>query len=115
MREILRRTQGEYQSLSAAVYAQDSWAVVPSLTLNFGVRWEMYENKNAAGETFIKVTDQFAPRIGVVWDPGGRGSSKVIRQLGRAPHADRGGNKLVARRPGVQHPNMVRACWWHQP
>ena len=65
---------GDFDVSSNAAYVQDSWAVTPNLTFNIGVRWEQYENKNINDETFIKINDQYAPRLGAIWDPSGRAS-----------------------------------------
>jgi outer membrane receptor protein involved in Fe transport len=79
----IRSTGGTFETLSNALYAQDSWAITPTLTLNFGVRWEIYENLNARDETFIKIDDQYAPRVGVIWDPSGQGRSKLFASYGQ--------------------------------
>jgi outer membrane receptor protein involved in Fe transport len=73
---------GGYSTYSNAIYLQDSWAVTPNLTLNLGIRWEQYENKNLNDETFIKIDDQYAPRLGVIWDISGRGRSKLHASYG---------------------------------
>jgi len=73
---------GTYETSSRAAYVQDSWAVTRRFTVNFGVRWEGYENTNALGETFIEISDQFAPRLGVAWDARGDGSAKLYGSLG---------------------------------
>ena len=75
-------TGGDFDVLTNAVYAQDSWRVTPALTLNLGVRWEEFDNKNAAGDSFIKVSNQFAPRLGAVWDAAGDGRSKLFGSFG---------------------------------
>jgi len=67
---------------SESAYAQDSWALTPSLTLNAGLRWERDRVTNAAGAAFLEISDQLAPRLGVVWDPGGDGRSKLYASYG---------------------------------
>jgi hypothetical protein len=74
---------GTFDTESNAFYAQDSWEVTPSLLLNFGVRLEQFNNKNANGESFIKKDDQYAPRVGAVWDIAGDGHSKLYGSFGR--------------------------------
>jgi outer membrane receptor protein involved in Fe transport len=78
-----RTTGGTFDVDSNAVYVQDSWAISPELTFNFGVRWESYENYNAAGDTFIKIDDQYAPRLGLIWDPSGQGRTKLFASFGQ--------------------------------
>jgi hypothetical protein len=73
---------GRFEVVSNAAYLQDSWAVRPALTLNIGVRWERFESKNSLGETFMNVSDQYAPRLGAVWDIGWDGRSKLYGHLG---------------------------------
>ena len=73
---------GTYEAGSRAAYVQDSWAVTRNLTVNFGVRWEGYDNTNAEGETFLEIADQFAPRLGIAWDVRGDGSAKLYGSLG---------------------------------
>ena len=73
---------GTYESGSRAAYVQDSWAATRKLTVSFGVRWEGYDNTNAEGETFLEISDQFAPRLGVAWDVRGDGSAKLYGSFG---------------------------------
>ncbi len=74
---------GSFDVNSDAAYIQDSWAVTPNLTVNLGVRWEKFENKNSLGQTFIETSDQYAPRLGVIWDPSGEGRSKIYGSYGQ--------------------------------
>jgi len=75
-------TGGSFDVFTNAAYIQDSWRVTPRLTLNLGMRWEEFDNRNAAGDSFIKVSNQYAPRLGAVWDPAGDGRSKVFGSFG---------------------------------
>jgi hypothetical protein len=88
-----------------AVFAQDSWKVRPSLTLNYGVRYDYEQTDQLAVQDFsdplsglavpasntqafynaFRVQQGFprdknniAPRIGMAWDIGGRGNT-VLR------------------------------------
>jgi outer membrane receptor protein involved in Fe transport len=66
-----------------AFFAQDSWKIVPNLTLNVGIRWEQQKLKDAAGADVINLNDEWAPRAGIVWDPAGNGKSKIYGSFGR--------------------------------
>lgn len=58
----------------AAFYWQDSWAVKPNFTLNFGVRYELdVQYGNLATDK-----NNFAPRVSFAWDPF-KGRKTVIR------------------------------------
>jgi outer membrane receptor protein involved in Fe transport len=73
---------GSFDTNSSAAYVQNSWSITPRLTLNLGLRWERYENKNGAGGTFIETNNQWAPRLGAIWDPSGAGRSKLYASFG---------------------------------
>ena len=85
--EITRYRQffggGDFNVINKAFYIEDEWLVTDSLTLRIGLRNERFDNRNAANETFIKITDQYAPRIGISWDVKGDGDSKVFANFGR--------------------------------
>ncbi len=74
---------GSFDVNSQAIYVQDSWAIGSNMTFNFGVRYEEFENKNSNGDTFIKVDNQWAPRLGLVWDLSGQGRSKLYASFGQ--------------------------------
>jgi outer membrane receptor for ferrienterochelin and colicin len=63
-------------------YLQDRWNVLPELTVNVGVRWDRQEIIDASGVTRIKLDNDFAPRLGVVWNPGRDRKTKVFGSFG---------------------------------
>ena len=73
---------GDFQVKQEAYYIEDEWQVTDNINLRLGVRSETFDNRNAAGETFIKVSDQIAPRLGIVWDSGD-GSKRFFANYGR--------------------------------
>jgi outer membrane receptor protein involved in Fe transport len=78
-------------------YVQDSWSILPNLTLNAGLRWEqqtLYVAEDIAGEispttggripdVAFKLTNMFAPRLGIVYDWTQEGRSKLYGHWGR--------------------------------
>jgi hypothetical protein len=63
-------------------YFQDSWKAAPNLTINAGLRFDREWVVNYLGETVIQ-TNIWQPRVGIVWDPLGDGTSKVYASAGR--------------------------------
>ncbi len=74
---------GDFQTKSNAYYIQDTWSVTDQLTARIGLRNEQFQNFNKAGEKFIDVSDQWAPRVGLVYDLTGEGETKVFANYGR--------------------------------
>jgi outer membrane receptor protein involved in Fe transport len=69
---------------TVSAYLQDSWSPLTNLTLDFGVRYEQYRLKDAVtGGAIATLRDNFAPRVGVSWDPRGSGREKVTLAYGR--------------------------------
>jgi hypothetical protein len=87
------QTNRPFDNKALGLYAQDSWKVNRKLTINYGLRYDIEWTPsftpataiNAAAEKAFNVeegipvdSNNFAPRIGVAWDPWGDGKT-VIR------------------------------------
>jgi outer membrane receptor protein involved in Fe transport len=88
------------------VFLQDTWKVVPNLTVHVGLRYDQEDirrfdgseifndravdsNGNVlqqGGQTF-KLKNEWQPRIGIAWDPVKDGSTKVALSFGRFYYA----------------------------
>lgn len=66
-----------------SAYLQDSWKVLPNVTVNAGIRYDAENLKGGNGATAIKFNNEWAPRAGFVWDFMGDGTSKVFGSFGR--------------------------------
>lgn len=75
-------------------FLQDSWNPMPSLTLNYGLRWEGQQFLGIVADRAVKdrrkstegkfgIWDNWAPRIGGAWDFLGDGRSKFFAHWGR--------------------------------
>ena len=74
---------GSFDSENFAFYIQDQWQATDNLVINTGLRNDSFENFNGAGESFVKLENQWAARLGAVYDIGGNGESKVWASYGR--------------------------------
>jgi hypothetical protein len=66
----------------AALFVEDEWRAGHSLTIRPGVRYEQETLSGSIVQNF-SLMNNWAPRIGVVWDPNRNGNSKVFANYGR--------------------------------
>ncbi|HEU4403289.1 MAG TPA: TonB-dependent receptor, partial [Candidatus Polarisedimenticolia bacterium] len=64
-------------------YLQDRWAVRPNLTVNAGLRWDRQEVFGATGQRQMDLKRDYAPRLGIIWDPKNDHRSKFYASWGR--------------------------------
>ena len=74
---------GEFTLSNSAYYLEDSWQVTDNFLAYLGIRNESFENLNAAGDSFIKIDNTWAPRLGFSWDVKGDATLKVFGNAGR--------------------------------
>jgi hypothetical protein len=74
---------GSFETLNSAFYLEDNWQATESLVLNAGVRVESFDNRNSAGDSYIKMDNMIAPRFGFAWDMKGDGRTKLFGNAGR--------------------------------
>ncbi len=74
---------GVFDTIASAWYLEDVWSITPNFLLNLGVRVDAFDNKTAAGSSFIKMDDLVSPRLGFSWDMKGDGGTKLFGNAGR--------------------------------
>jgi hypothetical protein len=75
--------QATTQQFNTAVFLQENYSPLSNLTLNLGVRWETQSLQDYRGSNALSITDNIAPRVGVIFDPSKEGRSKIFAHYGR--------------------------------
>ena len=66
-----------------AYYIEDSWSITDNFLAYLGGRWDTFENLNGDGEAYVKIDNQFGPRLGFSWDVNGDSTLKIYGNAGR--------------------------------
>lgn len=83
VRTRTNEVNGEFESTNLAYYLEDSWQLTDSFVFDAGLRMDQFDNKNSDGDSYIKMDDMLAPRLGFSWDMKGDGRSKLFGNAGR--------------------------------
>jgi hypothetical protein len=70
-------------SNQSAQYLEDRWQASKNLLVTLGLRVEQYKNLNGDGVPFLKMNDQYNPRLQAAWDVNGDSTFKVYGSVGR--------------------------------
>jgi carboxypeptidase family protein len=73
----------EPRTVNQSFYAQDSFKVTSGFSVNYGIRWESENVQDRNQSSAFKLDKNWAPRVGVVWDPTNNGKSKIYANWGR--------------------------------
>ncbi|OFW11730.1 MAG: hypothetical protein A3H96_24600 [Acidobacteria bacterium RIFCSPLOWO2_02_FULL_67_36] len=73
----------EPDSRNTSFYVQDSWRMGAGFSLNAGIRWEGQDVRSRDRVSAFKLSDNWGPRIGFVWDATRDGRSKLYGNWGR--------------------------------
>lgn len=72
------REGGKFGATSLSFYLEDEWLFNESINVRLGLRYEGFTIDNSHGATFLRINDQWAPRIAVAWDLGGEERNRGI-------------------------------------
>ena len=69
------------KQLYTSAFVQDTWRVTDRLTILPGLRYEQQDLQGTLVDSF-KLDNNWAPRVGVTWDPTGTGRTKIFGNYG---------------------------------
>jgi hypothetical protein len=77
------QVQAQGGTKSTSIFLQDRWTPLPSLAVNYGLRWESQFILDEQGSTVGRIKDNLSPRFGTTWDVAGNGTTKLYASWGR--------------------------------
>ncbi|MCL7965395.1 MAG: TonB-dependent receptor [marine benthic group bacterium] len=82
-REVNTSSSGGLSNRVGGLFVQDSWRVTDRWRLNLGLRWEAQGFEDTNGDIAQTIDDQWAPRLGFVFQPGQLGTQRIYGSAGR--------------------------------
>lgn len=74
---------GGFDSELTAYYIEDEWQATDNIVLYLGARKDQLTNRGTGGTVFADFDQEWAPRLGMSWDPTGTGENKLYSTWGR--------------------------------
>jgi hypothetical protein len=74
---------GKFNSELTAYYIEDEWQFNDNIVLYLGARQDSLTNFGTTGIAFADFEQEWAPRLGMSWDPTGSGEDKIYGTWGR--------------------------------
>lgn len=71
------------KSLNVGGFIQDSWSILDKVTLNAGIRYDVQQLYSGSGSLGLSLPNQWAPRVGLIWDPTQEGKAKLFGNYAR--------------------------------
>ena len=81
--ESIGKGFGEVYNRIPTIFIQDSWKILPGLTLNLGIRWDDQTIIGSDGNVAQKISVPIQARFGVVFLPDNDGKQKFFASYGR--------------------------------
>ena len=75
--------QGTVKDNIPSIYFQDNWRIFQALRLNLGLRWDNQYIIASTGKVGQKFTNEFQPRVGIIFLPAKDESQKLFVSYGR--------------------------------
>lgn len=81
--EVANFGNANVNGTNESYYLQDSWDVTRRLNVQLGVRDDVFDLSNLLGQRAVHLTDNFAPRVALSYDPFGNNTDKLSFSYGR--------------------------------
>ncbi len=82
---LLNTGSGSTNTKVESFYFQDDYRISHNFQVNMGLRWD-YQQANGTHSSYLKLNNfwhNMQPRLGITWDPTGKGKSKVFANFAR--------------------------------
>lgn len=82
-REVNGSSSGTLRARVGGLFLQDSWQATDRWRFNLGLRWEAQAFIDTNGGVAQTINDQWAPRLGFIFQPGRIGTQRIYGSAGR--------------------------------